>query len=90
MALNNELILDATEKGAKSRFINHSCEPNAEMQKVCGGPKRGLEPRETFSLSPPHKKKWTVAGRTRIGFFATREIRSGDEITFDYNFERYG
>ncbi len=33
MSLNSELILDATVKGAKSRFINHSCNPNAQTQK---------------------------------------------------------
>ena len=34
MALNSEEIIDATRKGSPSRFINHSCDPNAETQKV--------------------------------------------------------
>ena len=28
-------ILDATRRGNLSRYINHSCDPNCETQKVC-------------------------------------------------------
>ena len=34
MALSSENFIDATYKGNLSRFINHSCDPNAEIQKV--------------------------------------------------------
>ncbi|KAL1490468.1 hypothetical protein ABEB36_013156 [Hypothenemus hampei] len=66
MSLRADAIIDATIKGNISRFINHSCEPNAETQ------------------------KWTVNGELRIGFFSTRTILAGEEITFDYRFQRYG
>lgn len=33
MALRNDCIIDATIRGNISRFINHSCDPNAETQK---------------------------------------------------------
>ncbi len=66
MALNSELVIDASNKGNISRFINHSCNPNAETQ------------------------KWTVNGELRIGFFSKRTIAKGEEITFDYKYERYG
>ncbi len=36
MALNSDEIIDATKKGSTSRFINHSCDPNCETQKVSG------------------------------------------------------
>ncbi|XP_012537071.1 LOW QUALITY PROTEIN: probable histone-lysine N-methyltransferase CG1716 [Monomorium pharaonis] len=66
MALKSDQIIDATMKGNISRFINHSCDPNAETQ------------------------KWTVNGELRIGFFNTKFIAAGEEITFDYHFQRYG
>ncbi|XP_072181261.1 uncharacterized protein [Diadema setosum] len=33
MALKSDEIIDATEKGNVSRFMNHSCDPNCETQK---------------------------------------------------------
>ncbi|XP_053569697.1 histone-lysine N-methyltransferase SETD2 isoform X2 [Bombina bombina] len=66
MALKNDEIIDATQKGNCSRFMNHSCEPNCETQ------------------------KWTVNGQLRVGFFTTRVVPAGSELTFDYQFQRYG
>ena len=66
MALKSDAIIDATQQGNVSRFINHSCDPNSETQ------------------------KWTVNGDLRVGFFARKSFKAGDEITFDYQFQRYG
>ncbi|XP_063617215.1 probable histone-lysine N-methyltransferase CG1716 [Cydia splendana] len=66
MSLKGDTVIDATMKGNISRFINHSCDPNAETQ------------------------KWTVNGELRIGFFSKRDIGVGEEITFDYQFKRFG
>lgn len=66
MALRADEIIDATQKGNLSRFINHSCCPNSETQ------------------------KWTVNGDLRIGFFTRQFVGAGEEITFDYQFQRYG
>ena len=35
-------------------------------------------------------QKWTVNGELRVGFFSKRKILPGEEITFDYKYERYG
>ncbi|GBP20595.1 Histone-lysine N-methyltransferase SETD2 [Eumeta japonica] len=66
MSLKGDTVIDATMKGNISRFINHSCDPNAETQ------------------------KWTVNGELRIGFFSKRDIKASEEITFDYQFQRFG
>lgn len=34
MALKSDEIIDATVKGNITRFVNHSCEPSCETQKV--------------------------------------------------------
>ncbi|KAM0935080.1 putative [histone H3]-lysine(4) N-trimethyltransferase chromatin remodeling SET family [Dioscorea sansibarensis] len=64
--INRDMVIDATYKGNKSRYINHSCQPNTEMQ------------------------KWTIDGETRIGIFATRDIKKGEELTYDYQFVQFG
>jgi len=35
-------------------------------------------------------QKWEVGGRPCVGLFACRDIAAGEEITFDYKYERYG
>ncbi|KAF2915572.1 hypothetical protein DAI22_09g045100 [Oryza sativa Japonica Group] len=64
--VSSNMVIDATNKGNMSRFINHSCEPNTEMQ------------------------KWTVEGETRVGIFALRDIKTGEELTYDYKFVQFG
>eukprot|EP00062_Callorhinchus_milii_P025244 gi/632986012/ref/XP_007910004.1/ PREDICTED: histone-lysine N-methyltransferase SETD2 isoform X2 [Callorhinchus milii] len=35
-------------------------------------------------------QKWTVNGQLRVGFFTTKAVPPGTELTFDYQFQRYG
>lgn len=66
MMLAKDAFIDATEKGCLARFCNHSCSPNAYVD------------------------KWVVGDKLRMGIFAKRPIQPGEEITFDYNVDRYG
>ncbi|CCH63102.1 hypothetical protein TBLA_0J01040 [Henningerozyma blattae CBS 6284] len=66
MMLKSGEFIDATEKGNLGRFCNHSCNPNAYVN------------------------KWLVGDKLKMGIFAKRPIDKGEEITFDYNVDRYG
>lgn len=66
MMLQKDEFIDATTKGSTARFCNHSCAPNAYID------------------------KWVVGPKLRMGLFAKRDIAEGEEITFDYNVDRYG
>ncbi|BGP51383.1 histone methyltransferase set2 [Rhodotorula kratochvilovae] len=66
MALDKDVFIDATKKGGKGRFLNHSCAPNCYVA------------------------KWTVGRKMRMGIFAKRAIRQHEELTFNYNVDRYG
>lgn len=66
MMLSKDAFIDATDRGSLARFCNHSCLPNAYVD------------------------KWVVGSKLRMGIFAKREIALGEEITFDYNVDRYG
>ena len=35
-------------------------------------------------------EKWTVGGRERVGIFTCREVQAGEELTFDYQWQRKG
>ncbi|RUS27589.1 hypothetical protein BC938DRAFT_483033, partial [Jimgerdemannia flammicorona] len=35
-------------------------------------------------------QKWVVGKKMRIGIFTTRPVEAGEELTFDYKFERFG
>ncbi|XP_076952973.1 putative histone-lysine N-methyltransferase ASHH4 isoform X2 [Bidens hawaiensis] len=63
--VNRQTVIDATHKGNMSRYMNHSCSPNAEMQ------------------------KWTVDGETRMVIFASRDIKKGEHLTYDYKISRF-
>ncbi|EJD05050.1 uncharacterized protein FOMMEDRAFT_105290 [Fomitiporia mediterranea MF3/22] len=66
MMLQKDEFIDATKRGGKGRFANHSCNPNCYVA------------------------KWTVGDRVRMGIYAKRNIKKDEELTFNYNVDRYG
>ena len=66
MMLQRDEYIDATKRGGRARFINHSCNPNCYVS------------------------KWHVGRHVRMGIFAKRAIRAGEELSFNYNADRYG
>ncbi|GAA5891496.1 hypothetical protein JCM8208_007302 [Rhodotorula glutinis] len=66
MALDRDVFIDATKKGGKGRFLNHSCNPNCYVS------------------------KWTVGKKMRMGIFTKRAVKMHEELTFNYNVDRYG
>lgn len=63
--LDGGLVIDGHRMGGDGRFVNHSCQPNCEIQ------------------------KWSVNGQFRMALFALRDIESGEELTYDYNFSLF-
>lgn len=58
--VDDKEIIDGAVGGNESRFINHSCDPNAEA---------------------------VIEGK-RIFIYALRTIRPGEELAYDYQYER--
>ena len=59
--LCEEVCIDATRKGSKAKFANHSFTPNC------------------------YSRIRMVRGDYRIGIYAQRALRAGEEITFNYD-----
>ncbi|KAI8365124.1 hypothetical protein BD560DRAFT_402186 [Blakeslea trispora] len=61
-------------------------------QKIIDATKRGCLARFMNHSCNPNcvTQKWVIGKKMRIGIFTNRYITAGEELTFDYKFERYG
>jgi hypothetical protein len=57
--VNDDIVIDATERGSSARWFNHSCSPNCEV----------------------------ADEDDRIFIETRRDIRPGEELTYDYNLQ---
>lgn len=60
--ITSRLVIDATNNGNESRFINHSCDPNCEAE----------------------------ISKGRVFISAIKDIAVGEELHYDYGYERSG
>src|SRR5262249_25448741 len=60
--VNKKWAIDGSKRTNTARYINHSCQPNAET---------------------------TVSNRRRVWIWARRNIKPGEEITYDYGEEYF-
>ncbi|CEF71533.1 Histone-lysine N-methyltransferase SETD2 [Strongyloides ratti] len=63
--LSDNNVISCYKMGNISRFINHSCEPNAKIE------------------------RWISGTQYFLGIFALVEINNNEEITINYEYERY-
>ena len=66
MALDGDTFVDGRNSKSKTKYLNHSCDPNCFMQ------------------------VWDVAGTSRAGVFALRDVAAGEELTIDYRWSAAG
>eukprot|EP00884_Botryococcus_braunii_P021638 jgi/Botrbrau1/8158/Bobra.357_2s0006.1 len=92
-------VIDIKECQARMRAANEAGEPHFYMMELGPGlvidaRKKGNLARLINSSCDPNceSQKWhdAATGEVRIGIFATRDIKPGEELTYDYQFQHSG
>ncbi|KAL3316838.1 Histone-lysine N-methyltransferase NSD3 [Cichlidogyrus casuarinus] len=96
----NEYIGDLIDEEEANRRLKHAHENNIteyymmklDNQRIIdAGPKGNLSRFANHSCDPNlNTEKWTVNGDVRVGLFAVKHIKAGEELTFNYNFMSLG
>src|SRR5687767_433357 len=82
--INDEMIIDATLKGNAARFINHSC----DVIIVIASKFKILICLSLFLQPNCESKTIQIRGSQHIVILALRRIFAGEELTYDYKFEK--
>lgn len=87
-------VIDADELDTRSQACAN--EPHFYFLSLSGGETIDASKKGNISRFINHScdpncvtQKWQVNGESRVGIFALRNIRVGEELTFDYQFERF-
>ena len=90
-------VLDEEEYVRRKQFYEASHQRHYYFMNIGNGEvvdatrKGGVGRFINHSCSPNcETQKWVVQGELSIGLFTLKDIPAGTELTFDYNFERYG
>jgi hypothetical protein len=87
-------VIDANELDIRSKACAN--EPHYYFLSLTGGETIDASKKGNISRFINHScdpncitQKWQVNGESRVGIFALRNIKVGEELTFDYQFERF-
>ena len=86
------MMLQKDEVRSHSLLLHHQTAVNVVTYQYIDATKRGGIGRfANHSCNPNcYVAKWTVGKHVRMGIFANRNIKKDEELTFNYNVDRYG
>ena len=89
--ISDETCRERVRKGINDGVINYYM---LTIDKDCiidAGPMGNLSRFMNHSCDPNcETQKWTVNGEVRVGLFAKRDIKEGEELVFDYQLDCLG
>ncbi|XP_028390809.1 histone-lysine N-methyltransferase NSD2-like isoform X2 [Dendronephthya gigantea] len=89
--INEETCRERVRKGINEGVVNYYM---LTIDKDCiidAGPMGNLSRFMNHSCDPNcETQKWTVNGEVRVGLFAKRDIKAGEELVFDYQLDCLG
>ncbi|KAJ2962152.1 hypothetical protein NQZ79_g2632 [Umbelopsis isabellina] len=87
---NSEFIRRTKEYGVEG--VKHFYFMTLKSDEIIDATRKGCLARFINHSCRPNcvTQKWVIGKTMRIGIFTSRDIKAGEELTFDYKFERYG